>query len=173
MSKQFLPTTLSDFQVFFLNESWAGVLNKLTPPDIEFKTETFTSSATGGEKEKVLPIIKSLKPKLNFSDYNSKVLGLVGNPEGRTEPLIFRGSIDRDGTAVGVKITMQGDWFKSSMGELASGGQEATVELEGSLDIYTVEIDGEETVHVDLTNRVYRTNGTDHWEAIRKNIALV
>ena len=171
MSKQFLPTTLSDFQVFFLDEGWAGVVNKLTLPDIEFKTETFTASATGGEKEKVLPILKALKPKVNFSDYSAKVLGLVGNPQGREEPLTFRGSIDRDGVAVGVKITMQGDWFKSSIGEVSSGGQEAMVELEGSLLAYKIEIDGKEVIDIDLRTRVYKTDGIDHWEAIRKNIA--
>lgn len=172
MSKQFLPTTLSDFQVFFLDESWAGVLNKLTLPDVEFKTEAFTGSATGGEKEKVLPIVKALKPKLNFSDYNAKVLGLVGNPTGKDEPLIFRGSMDRDGTAVSVKITMQGDWFKSSTGEVASGGQEATTELEGSLDLYVIEIDGVEVLYLDIVNRIYKTNGVDHWADIRSNIGL-
>lgn len=171
MSKQFLPTTLSDFQVFFLKEGWAGVVNKLTLPDIEFKTETFTSAATGGEKEKVLPILKALKPKINFSDYNAKVLGLVGNPKGKDEPLIFRGSIDRDGVAVGVKITMQGDWFKSSIGELATGGQEAKLELEGSLHAYKIEIDDAEVVDIDLMNRTYKTNGKDHWADIRTQIA--
>lgn len=170
MSKQLLPTTLSDFQVFFLNEGWAGVVNKLTLPDIEFKTETFTASATGGEKEKVLPILKSLKPKINFSDYSAKVLALVGDPDGKTKPLIFRGSIDRDGVAVGVKITMQGDWFKSSIGELTSGGQEAKLELEGSLNVYTIEIDGGEVVHVDLGNRIYRTDGKDHFATLRSQI---
>lgn len=171
MSKQFLPTTLSDFQVFFLNESWAGVVNKLTLPDIEFKTETFTSTATGGEKEKVLPILKALKPKINFSDYNTKVLSLVGTSSTEVNALTFRGSIDRDGVAVGVKIEMEGDWFKSSIGELTAGGQEAKLELEGSLNVYTIEIDGTEAVHVDLKNRVYRTDGVDHWATIRNQIA--
>ncbi len=173
MSKQYLPTTLSDFQVFFLDESWGGVLNKLTPPDIELKTETFTGSATGGEKAKVLPILKELKPKLNFSDMNAKVFALIGNPEGKDEPLILRGSMDRDGVAFGVKITMQGDWFKASNGEMATGGQEANTEIEGSLDLYSIEIDGKQSLYVDIVNRVYKPDGeTDVWENIRKNIGL-
>jgi P2 family phage contractile tail tube protein len=169
--KQFLPSTLSDFQCFFLDESWAGVLNKITPPDIEFKTETFTASGTGGEKDKVLPIVKALKPKLTFSDYHPKVFGLVGNPKGRENPLIMRGSFNRDGVEVAVKLTMQGDWFKQSMGELASGGQEATLELEGSIDMYVIQINGTEVVYLDIVNRIYRTNGVDHWETLRKNLA--
>lgn len=173
MSRQFSPTTLSDFQVFFLDESWGGVLNKLTLPDIELKTESFTASATGGEKDKVLPIMKALKPKLNFSDINAKILALVGNPTGKDEPLILRGSMDRDGVPVGVKITMQGDWFKASHGELASGGQEANTELEGSLDLYSIEIDGKASLYVDLINRVYKPDGvTDVWEKLRANIGL-
>ena len=172
MAKQNLPTTLSDFQAFFLDESWAGVLNKLTPPDIEFLTETFTGSATGGEKDKVLPLTKAMKPKLNFSDYNAKVLGLIGNPSGKEEPLIIRGSIDRDGAEIPVKLTMQGDWYKSSMGELTTNGHEAVLEVEGSLDFYKIEIDGDEVLELDIVNRVYKTNGVDHWEQLRKNIGL-
>lgn len=171
MSEQFQPSTLSDFQVFFLDESWAGILNKLNTPDIELKTETYTATATGGEKEKVLPILKPMKPKLVFSDFNAKVLGLIGNPASQSEPLIFRGSMDRDGTNVPIKITMQGDWFKLSGSELTTGGQETTLEVEGSLNLYSVEIDGKQSLYVDIINKVYKPDGTtDVWVDIRKNL---
>lgn len=172
MARQFLPSTLEDFQAFFLNESWAGVLNKVTTPDIEFKTESFSASATGGEKEKVLKILKPMKPKLTFSDHSEKVIALVGNPAGKDEPLILRGSLDRDGQSVPVKLTMQGDWFKLAGGDLESGGQAATTEIEGSLDLYEINIGGVEVLHVDIINRIYRTDGVDHWAELRGNIGL-
>ncbi len=172
MAKQFLPSTLEDINCFFRDESWAGVCNKVTLPDVEFKTEAFSASATGGEKEKMLKTLKAMKPKLVFSDINARIIGIVGNPQGKDEPFILRGSIDRDGVAVGIKVTMQGDWFKLGGGELTSGGQEATNEIEGSLDLYEIEIDGAEVLHVDIINKVYRTNGVDHFAAIRANLGL-
>lgn len=171
--KQNLPSTLSDFQCFFLDESWAGVMNKITLPDIEFKTETFTPSATGGERKKVLPTVKEMVAKLTVGDYNEKIIGMIGNPSGRDEQLTFMGDIDRDGENIGIKITMQGDWYKMAGGDKESGGQTIEMEVEGSLFFYSIEIDGQASLYIDLENRVYKPDGkTDVWEKIRKNIGL-
>lgn len=171
MNNQNLPSTLSDFQVFFMDGSWGGVINKVSTPDIEQKTETFTASATGGEKEKVLPVLKPMKAKLTVSDLNPKILGLIGNKLGREIPLVLRGSMDRDGEHVPVKLIMQGDWFKVSAGELATGGEEVTMEVECSLDMYSVFINNLPSLHVDIVNRIFRPDGiTDVWADIRKNI---
>ncbi len=172
MAKQNLPSMLVDLMVFMLDESWGGVVNKLSVPDVEFKTESQTGSGTGGERERVLPIIKALKTKVNFSDYSAKVAGLIGDPSGKDEPLIFRGAIDRDGQIGSVKITMQGDWFKLAGGDMSTGGQEAMMEVEASLDIYTLEIDGAEVIHVDIPGKVYRLNGVDKFEEIRKALGM-
>lgn len=168
MAKQNLPSMLVDIMVFMLDESWGGVVNKLTLPDVEFKTESQTGSGTGGERERMLPILKPLKSKVNFSDFSATIAGLVGNPDGKDEPLIFRGAIDRDGTIGAIKITFQGDWFKLAGGDMSAGGQEAMMEVEASLDIYTLEIDGDEVIHVDIPGKIYRLNGVDQFESIRK-----
>ena len=172
MAKQSLPSTLSDLNAFFANESWAGALNKVKLLDIELKTETFTAGGTGVERDKVLPILKALKTTMTWSDYSSKVLSMVGNPNAANEPIILRGSFNRDGTELGIKIKMQGDFFKQSFNEMATGGVEATTETDVSLSFYSVEIDGDEAIYVDADNRVFRTGGTDHWEQIRSNLGM-
>lgn len=172
MAQQNLPSMLVDFQLFFDDEAWGGVVNKLTPADIEFKTETQTGSATGGERDRVLPILKPLKPKLTVSDYHPKFLGLIGNPAAKEEPITTKGAIDRDGVTQAVEITMQGDWYKMSMGELSTGGQEANLDIEGTLDIYTIEIDGKEIIHIDIPGKIYRLNGVDQFTKLRKAIGM-
>ncbi len=172
MARQSLPSTLSDLNVFFANESWAGAANKVKMPDLELKTETFTAGGTGVERDKVLPILKALKTTITWQDYSARLLGMFGNPAAADEPIILRGSFNRDGEELPIKVKMQGDIFKQSFGDLEAGGSAAQNEMEVSLKFYEVEINGIEAIYVDADNRIFRTFGVDHWRDLRRNIGL-
>jgi P2 family phage contractile tail tube protein len=168
MSEQNLPSVLVDINVFFLDESWAGVVNAIELPDIEYKTEEQIGSGTGGELTRMLPILKSMKVKQTVSNFNPKLSALVGNPAGRDEPLIYRGAVDSDSVIQEYKVTIQADWFKRSRGKQEVGGVEVKSEMEGSVVVYTEELDGEEHLHIDIPGKICRVDGVDRWADIRK-----
>lgn len=166
-----LPSVLQDMNAFFRDDSYAGLCNTLTLPTIAVKTADFVLAGIGGDMEKALNKLEALESTVTISNYASRVINLLGSNDSRDEVMTFRGAMDNDGGSIStVIVRQQGLWKSLEFNEWAPEN-EGTNQFTIAVEMFELEIDGVEVIHIDKMNNVFRVNGVDRNEAIRTALA--
>ena len=166
-----LPSVIVDTNAFFKDESFAGVCNTLTLPKVVVKTTDMVLAGYAGDIERDLGKLEKLESEVTVSEYNSKVIDLVGNRESRDEQFIVRGALDVDGAIKSVVVRQQGFWKSYEHGGDFKAEEEAALKFAIALEVYGLEIEGKEVVFIDKPNNIFRVNGKDRNQAIREALA--
>ena len=165
-----LPSVLVDINAFFKDESYAGLCNTMTLPKVVTKTIDQTMAGVAGDIERDVGKLEKLECEVTITDYSGKVIDLVGSRTSRDEVFTVRGAVDMDGTIKTVIVRQQGFWKSLEFNEWKPES-EATNKFAIAVEMFEVEIDGKEVIHIDKMNNVFRINGTDRNQAIREALA--
>lgn len=165
-----LPSILVDINAFFKDESYAGLCNAMTIPKIVTKTIDQTMAGVAGDIERDIGKLEKLESEVTISDYATKVIDLVGSRTSRDEVFTVRGAVDVDGTVKTIIVRQQGFWKSVEFNEWKPES-EATSKFAIAVEMFELEIDGKEVIHIDKMNNVFRVNGVDRNTAIREALA--
>jgi P2 family phage contractile tail tube protein len=165
-----LPSVLQDMNAFFRDSSYAGQCNTVTLPTVAVKTADFVMAGVGGDMQKGLNKLEAMESTVTISNYAPRIIGLLGSNDSRDEVMTFRGALDDDGTIRTVIVRQQGLWKQMEFNEWAPES-EGTNQFTISVEMFELEIDGQEVIHVDKMNNVFRVNGVDRNAAIRSALA--
>lgn len=165
-----LPSILQDMNTFFRDQSYAGQCNTLTLPPIAVKTATFVLAGVGGDMEVNLNKLAAMVSEVTISNYSSRIIDLLGSKESREEVMTFRGAMDDDGTLRTVVVRQQGFWKELNFNEWKPE-EEATNKFSIAVEMFELEVDGQEIIHIDKMNNIFRVNGVDRNEQIRTALA--
>lgn len=165
-----LPSVIRDMNTFIKETSFIGVVNEATLPKIVTKTADMVLSGFAGDIERDLGKLEKLESNITVSQYSSIALGLVGDRASRDETLVIRGAIDIGDSISKLAVKMQGLWKEVDFGSFKP---EETVGLKFAIavEVYTLEIDDQEIIHIDKENNIFRVNGKDRNEKIREALA--
>ncbi|MGL5589075.1 MAG: phage major tail tube protein [Aeromonas veronii] len=161
-----LPHILSDMNVFLMDETFAGQMNKMTMPEFVLKVVDKVTSGTAGTIERSLGRLEKLESEVRIEAYHARVTGLVGSNKGREETLILRGALDVDGGHVPLIVRFNGLWKSMALGEWAPES-EVDIKCKVAIEHFELEIDGKEFIYIDKLTNVWRMNGVDLTKEIR------
>lgn len=166
-----LPSMLVDINAFFKDESFAGLCNTVTLPKIVTKTVDQVLAGTAGDIERNIGKLEKLDCEVTIADYVGKIIDLVGNRDSRDEQFIVRGYVDTDAGDMAVAVKMQGFWKSMEHGGEFKPEEEAAMKFAIAVEVYTLEIDAKEVIHVDKMNNIFRVNGVDRNQKWREALA--
>lgn len=142
-------------------------------PDIEHMTETLTGSGIAGEIETpTLGQIASMTTSINFRTQTKNMIGFL-SPDGKM--LDIRGSLQDYDSAKG-KIVTRG--LKVSMLVLPKSVSLGKLEIGNTTDSSTeaevtyirIIIDNEVLLEIDKANYIYKVEGIDYLEEVRRQL---
>lgn len=165
-----LPSILVDVNAFFKDESFAGLCNTMSIPKILTKTIDQTLSGVAGDIERDVGKLEKLESEVTISDYSEKVLDLIGSRESRDEVFTVRGALDVNGQIKTVVVRQQGFWKGVEFNEFKPES-EATSKFSIAVEMFEMEVDGRELIHIDKLNNRFRVNGKDRNKEIREALA--
>lgn len=166
-----MPSVLQDMNCFLHDESYAGLCNKMTLPDIVVKTVDVTQAGVAGDIELSSGKLDKLNSTLTISDYSAKVLGFIGSRTSAEDVFNVRGALGVGGNIKTIVVRLAGLWKSAKFNEWSGEGVEVTNEFEIAIDFFEFEIDGKVLVKIDKQNNIFETNGIDHNKAIREALA--
>lgn len=165
-----LPTVLVDINAFFKDKSFAGLCNLVTLPKIATKTIDQTLAGVAGDIERDIGKLEKLECEVTISDYSRDVIDLVGSRKSRDEVFTLRGAIDAEGAIKTLVVHMQGFWKSVEFAEFKPE-TETTTKFAIAVDMFELELDGVELIHIDKLNNIFRINGSDRNTEIRQALA--
>jgi P2 family phage contractile tail tube protein len=169
------PTQNINFRVYNgENQDLLGIA-EVTLPNFEAMTETVSGAGIAGEIDMpVLGHFGSMTVELSWRTMTSDAVTLS---EQKAHRLDLRGSIEQydeqsgDIASIPMKIALVTIPKGLNLGNLNVGtGSDSSTELEC---VYIkVWLDGKESVELDKFNYIYRVNGVDYLESVRRDLGL-
>jgi P2 family phage contractile tail tube protein len=165
-----LPSIVRDINCFIKNKSFVGIANVATLPKIVTKTTDMVLAGFAGDVERDIGKLEKLESSITISQYSSEVLGLIGDRASRDETLVLRGAIDTGDDISTLVVSMQGLWKEVEFGEFKPE-TEVTTKFAICVEVFTLELDSKEIIHIDKENNIFRVNGIDRNTKIREALA--
>ena len=169
---QKLPQALTDFNTHVDGVGFAGIANKITLPEVVFKTLDKDLTGNAGAFEIFTGSIEKLESEIELSSLAAaNIWPLIGSEDAAEKSVIFRGSLRDGADDIGLKITYQGIWKSIGFNDLEKGTEVAT-KYKLSLRKFVLEVDGEEKIYINLPTWEVRINGKDLGSKIKSNLGL-
>ena len=162
-----LPSVLVDINCFFRDESYAGLINKLTLPKIAVKMAEKAMSGVAGSMERSLGRLEKMEAEIIIDAFHDRVMEMPGSNASREELFVVKGALDEDGTIGDLVVRFSGFWKDMDFGEM-SPEKETEVKSAIAVEHFEIEINGRELVYVDKLTNVWRMNGVDRTAEIRR-----
>lgn len=172
MAGHILPTVTNTYNVYNKGNMLIGLSDEIEIPDFSAVTEEMSGSGLLGKiQEAVMGHFDSQEMTIPFLNLDNDIFSFADPLE--VIDLNLRASQQqlskRDGTAGyrGLRIAVRGKLKSFKPGKLKQGGKmDASITLE--LHYILIEIDGETKMELDKLNQVYRVNGKDIMEEMRR-----
>lgn len=172
MAGHILPTVTNTYNVYNKGNMLIGLSDKIDIPDFSAVTEEMSGSGLLGKiQEAVMGHFDSQEMTIPFLNLDNDIFSFADPLE--VIDLNLRASqqqLDRkNGTAEwrGLRIAIRGKLKSFKPGQLKQGGRmDASITLE--IHYILIEIDGEPKLELDKLNQVYKVNGKDIMEEMRK-----
>ncbi len=172
MGRHILPTVTNTYNVYNEGNALIGLSDEIEIPDFSAVTEEMSGSGLLGKiQEAVMGHFDSQEMTIPFHNLDNDIFTFADPLE--VIDLNLRASQQqlnkKDGTAGyrGIRIAVRGKLKSFKPGKLKQGGRmDASITLE--LHYILIEIDGETKLELDKLNQVYKVNGKDIMEEMRK-----
>ncbi len=169
---QKLPQVLTDFNTHIDGVGFAGIANKITLPEVVFKTLDKDLTGNAGAYEILTGSVEKLEAEIELSSLAAgNVWSLIGSEDAAETPVIFRGSLKDGADDIELKVTLQGIWKSVNFSDLEKGAEVAT-KYKLSIRKYVVEVDEEEKIYINLPTWDVRINGETIGSKIKSNLGL-
>lgn len=162
--------TLKNFNLFVDGRGYAGRAEEVSPPKLSIKTEELRA---GGMDAPISIDMGMEKLEASFSlvEYDPEILKQFGVVSGNAVQLTLRGALTDDETTSPMIIKLQGMFTEVDMGKFKAGDK-ATMQCTVACRYYSLEIDGQKVVEIDVDNMTRIIDGTDTLAEIRSALGL-
>lgn len=169
-----IPQVIYGFNVYKAGNVLVGLTGEVTLPDFESMTDTISGAGILGEFESViLGMFGSLEQEIPFRVLDEDIFSFMDPRE--VIDLNLRASkqvIDSKTTEIdftSMRIAMRGKLKNFKPGKVQQATQmDSSITLE--ILYFLIEIDGESKFELDKLNFIYKVNGKDILEKVRKFI---
>ena len=163
-----IPERISDVNVFVDGVGHLGVVEEVKLPEVKQKLESV--NVGGIERDVQTGILEKMEAEIALTEYSPVVYAAMAAnmKKGLPVPFLCKSNIVQGGTKKGVIAAIAGDITVSDNSLKGGEGAKRTVKV--SVRQYTLEIDGKQSVMIDVDNLVAIIDGVDVLEELRKNI---
>lgn len=163
-----LPRQLKAFNFYTDGESFAGRIDTLTLPSLNFLMEAHRGGGMDAAKEIELGM-EVLTASMVLSDYSPSLLTLLGKDN---VPFVARGAVQKQGAnPEPVVVNMRG-MLKTSEHSEWNPGTKSTNTFTLTLDYYRFRQNGVQLVEIDILNMQRTFGETDQLAGLRAAIGL-
>ena len=167
-----IPEVIHSFNVYKGGNRLIGLTGEVTLPDFEAMTETVSGAGILGEYEEVIiGMFSSMEQEIPFRVLDDDIFTLMNPMEVLDLTLRAAEQFTDASTAAidfkGMRIVIRGKQKGFKPGKVQNATQmDASVTVE--VVYIMIEIDGVKKVELDKLNYVYKVNGVDLLEKVRK-----
>ena len=165
-----MPKILKNFNLFVDGRGYVGRCEDVTPPKLNIKTEEFRAGGLDSPVSIDMGMEK-LEASFTLVEYDKDILKQFGLIDGNSVQVTLRGAMQDDTTTSSVVITLHGRYSEIDMGKFSSG-EKATLGCTLVARYYSLQIDGETIVEVDVDNMTRIIDGNDQMQAVRDAIGI-
>ena len=161
---------LKNFNLFIDGRGYAGKCDEVNPPKLNIKAEEYRA----GGLDAPIPIdmgMEKLEASFTLSEYDKDVLKQFGLISGNAVQITLRGALQDDETTSPIIIKLRGMYTEMDMGKF-SAGEKGTLACTIACRYYSLEIDGEQLIEVDIDNMTRIIGGVDKMVEIRDAIGI-
>ena len=115
--------------------------------------------------------MEKLEASFSLVEYDPEILKQFGVVSGNAVQLTLRGALTDDETTSPMIIKLQGMFTEVDMGKFKAGDK-ATMQCTVACRYYSLEIDGQKVVEIDVDNMTRIIDGTDTLAEIRSALGL-
>ena len=115
--------------------------------------------------------MEKLEASFTLSEYDKDVLKQFGLISGNAVQITLRGALQDDETTSPIIIKLRGMYTEMDMGKF-SAGEKGTLACTIACRYYSLEIDGEQLIEVDIDNMTRIIGGVDKMVEIRDAIGI-
>ena len=164
-----IPVKLANATVYFENQELLGIAD-VELPKVEFDAESLKGFGIAGEIEVPNPAyIKPMNAKLKFNT-TTKAFAKLSEPKAQ-EIEIYGATQFKDNSTKEIKYGQVRAYLKATAKVMNAGKTEAgktmDAEVELTVYVYKLEIDGQMVYEVDPENFVLNINGIDYLQEVR------
>lgn len=165
-----IPKILKNFNLFIDGRGYVGKASEVTPPKLSIKTEEFR--AGGMDAPITIDMgLEKLEASFTLLEYDKDVLKQFGLITGNGVSVSFRGALQDDNIVSPIIIKLRGMYSEMDMGKLAAG-EKAELQCSLACRYYSLEIDGEQLIEIDIDNMIRKIAGTDKLVEVRKALGI-
>ena len=165
-----IPKILKNFNLFVDGRGYVGKCEEVNPPKLNIKAEEYRA----GGMDAPISIdmgMEKLEASFMLSEYDKDILKQFGLISGNGVQVTLRGALQDDATTSPVIIKLSGMYTEMDMGKFASG-EKGTLNCTIACRYYSLEIDGEQLIEIDVDNMTRIIGGVDKMTEIRDAIGV-
>lgn len=168
-----LPSILKDFNLYNDAQGYQGRIDEITLPALNRKVEEYQGGGMVGPVDVDLGQEK-IDLDWTVKGFDLQVMKQYGYVGVAGVALRFAGAYQEDEncTVKAVEISVRGRHTAIESGTAKKGDTNANTKVKSNLSYYKLSVDNEEIIEIDLINYVFKVNGVDQLEAMRKAIGL-
>ncbi len=165
-----IPKILKNFNLFIDGRGYAGRVEEVNLPKLTVKTEEFRA---GGLDAPVLVDmgVEKLEGSFTLLEYDKEVLKQFGLVNGNAVQVTLRGAIQDDSSVSAVCVKLRGMFTEMDMGKV-SAGDKATLQCTIVCRYYSLEIDSDKLIEIDVDNMTRVIGGQDKLVDVRKALGI-
>ncbi len=150
---------------------FAGKVEEINPPKLAVKMEEFRAGGMDAPIEVDMGMEK-LEMDFSIPSMDQSLIGLFGLAPGSEVSVSIRGAIEDNAGSVKAEEHKGTGLVKSIEPGGMKAGEKPSIKVAMSLKFYSLTIDGNELLYIDVENMIRRINGQDRLEAIRAAIGI-
>ena len=165
-----IPKILKNFNLFIDGRGYVGKCEEVNPPKLSIKSEEYKA----GGMDAPISIdmgMEKLEASFTLSEYDKDILKQFGLISGNGVQVTLRGALQDDATTSPIIIKLRGMYSEMDMGKF-SVGEKGTLSCTVACRYYSLEIDGEQLIEVDIDNMTRIIGGVDKMTEIRDAIGI-
>ena len=165
-----IPKILKNFNLFIDGRGYVGKCEEVNPPKLSIKSEEYKA----GGMDAPISIdmgMEKLEASFTLSEYDKDILKQLGLISGNGVQVTLRGALQDDATTSPIIIKLRGMYSEMDMGKFAAG-EKGTLACTIACRYYSLEIDGEQLIEVDIDNMTRIIGGVDKMVEIRDAIGI-
>ena len=142
----------------------------MNPPKLTIKAEEYQA----GGMDAPISIdmgMEKLEASFTLSEYDKDILKQFGLISGNDVQITLRGALQDDKTTSPIIIKLRGMYSEMDMGKFAAS-EKGTLQCTIACRYYSLEIDGEQLIEIDIDNMTRIIGGVDKLTEIRDAIGI-
>lgn len=165
-----IPKILKNFNLFIDGRGYVGKVEEVNLPKLNIKTEEFR--AGGMDAPAMIDMgVEKLEGSFTLLEYDKDVLKQFGLVGGNAVQVTLRGALQDDTTVSAMVVKLRGMYTEMDMGKL-SAGEKGTMQCTIACRYYSLEMDGEKLIEIDIDNMTRVIGGQDKLAEVRKALGI-